>query len=80
MFYVAPERKLMAVSVNAGAGFHAAPKHLFDLPAIGRGNDFFTFDYIVDRNGQQFLVRTPAEASKPVPITVMTNWRSLAKK
>ena len=80
LFYVAPENKLMAVSVNAGAGFHhAAPKHLFDLPAIRRG-DFFSFDYIVDRSGQRFLVRAPAEASKPVPITVMMNWRALAKK
>ena len=79
LYYIAPDNKLMAVSVNAGTGFeHSAPTRLFDLQvstttALG-------FDYIPDRDGQRFIIRISAKGSKSTAVTVMTNWLALAKK
>jgi serine/threonine protein kinase len=80
LFYMTPEGKLMVVAINTNAGFeHAAPTPLFDLFQV-TNNAAIGFDYAVDGNGQRFLVRTPTKASKPNPVTVITNWLGVAKK
>ncbi len=73
IFYLAPDRRLMAVEVKTGANLEAGvAKPLFDsrfpgTPEFGR-------NYGVASNGQRFLLRVPAEESAPAPITVVVNW------
>jgi Tol biopolymer transport system component len=80
LFYVAADGKLMSVAVNGGAaGFeHAAPVPLFDLQISDVNSN--GYDYLADRDGQRFLVRTPAKGAQTSPVTVVTNWLSLARK
>ena len=77
LFYLAPDRKLMAVDVKAGGApsgtFQAGvPQPLFDTrfpgaPELGR-------NYAPAANGQRFLLSILAEESAPPPITVVVNW------
>lgn len=81
LFYIAPDRKLMAVAVAAGARFEAGvPRPLFEtriLPYIATSGRF----YDVSVDGRRFLINSePADtASAVAPITVVTNWRAGAK-
>ena len=80
LFYLALDGKLMAVSLNVGAGLeHAAPSPLFELSQINE-SAAIGFDYIADADGQRFLVRTPGKAPKSNPVTVTTNWLAQARK
>jgi eukaryotic-like serine/threonine-protein kinase len=77
LFYLAPDRKLMAVTVKTGATFEAdAPRTLFqtelDVTALRQS-------YAVSADGQRFLLNTSAEAGSP-PLTVVLNWPALLKK
>jgi len=77
LFYVAPDRKLMAVTVRTGATFDAdAPRALFqtalDVTALRQ-------DYSVSGDGQRFLLNTPLDVGSP-PMTVVLNWPALLKK
>jgi tRNA A-37 threonylcarbamoyl transferase component Bud32 len=77
LFYVAPDNKLMAVSLKLGADSvqPSAPRELFDLPTADTGFS----PYEVAPDGQRFLVRaTPQQASRP--LTVIVNWPALLKK
>src|SRR5262249_39833575 len=59
LFYIGLDGKLMAVAVKTEGGFeHSAPTRLFDVQLIDAGD---AFDYVVDDDGQRFLVRTPAK-------------------
>jgi eukaryotic-like serine/threonine-protein kinase len=79
LFYVAPDGKLMAVPVKINSGFeHAAPMPVLDLQVTDASAA--SFDYLIDGNGERFLIRTPAKTSKSTPVTVMTNWLAAAKK
>jgi serine/threonine protein kinase/Tol biopolymer transport system component len=74
LYFVAPDRKLMAASVTAGATFTAeTPVPLFTvtLPPGGAAN---RQQYAVSRDGR-FLITQPAEASSTTPITVILNWK-----
>jgi len=83
LFYVAPDRKLMAVEVNgAGAAFTAGiPKVLFELNVIsafpGGGS---VMHYAGTRDGQRFIVNTVVGDSAQVPITVVLNWTAGLKR
>ena len=74
LFYVAPDRKLMAVEVKANSGSFQAgvPKPLFDTrtdPSIGsRGG------YDVSPDGRRFLISAPGEQPSASPIHVVVNW------
>jgi Tol biopolymer transport system component/tRNA A-37 threonylcarbamoyl transferase component Bud32 len=80
LFYLAPDRKLMAVEVNgAGATFVAGvPKPLFEahVSAIFPGIPC----YAVTSDGQRFLVNTLVGESAPAPLTVVMNWTADLKK
>ena len=67
LFYVAPDRKLMAVSVTPrlAALETGAPRALFTLST--------TSSYEPSPDGQRFLVT--AVVSEPSPITVIMNWK-----
>ena len=76
LFYVAGDRRLMAVAVKAqeqkGRFVLAAdlPKALFDT-----GTKFSTRrPYAASPDGQRFLVVTQAAGKEPEPISVVVNW------
>ncbi len=77
VFYIAPDKTLVAVDVRTGPGFESGePKSLFRTqirsPDVG-------FQYDVSADGQRFLVNTivPEEQSA---ITVVQNWTVGLKK
>jgi len=77
LFYLAPDRKLMAVTVKPGATFDAdVPRALFqtELPVYALRQS-----YAVSADGQRFLLNTSPEGGSP-PLTVVLNWPALLKK
>lgn len=78
LFYVAPDRTLMSVDVNAGANFETtAPKPLFATQLSGYSAPN---RYVVAADGQRFLVNSPAGEVSQTPITVVLNWTSRLKR
>jgi eukaryotic-like serine/threonine-protein kinase len=77
LYYLAPDGKLMAVTVKTGATFEAdAPRTLFQTELnVGALRQ----SYAVSADGQRFLLNTSLEASSP-PMTVVLNWPALLKK
>jgi Tol biopolymer transport system component len=71
IFYVAPDRKLVAAAVNGrGASFEVgAVKPLFETRIPGP-----RYEYAVTADGQRFLINTESEQAGATPITVVTNW------
>jgi eukaryotic-like serine/threonine-protein kinase len=77
LFYVSPDRKLMAVRVKSGATFEAeSSRALFEttLPAMA-----IRQTYAVSADGQRFLLNAPLETESP-PMTVVLNWTGLLKR
>jgi Tol biopolymer transport system component len=78
LFYIAPDRTLIAVDVNAGATFETgAPKPLFgtQVNAYNAPNR-----YVVAPDGQRFLINSAAGEVNQTPITVVLNWTSGLKR
>jgi len=77
LFYLAPDRRLMAVSVDPGPSrFDAGrPQPLFEIPVGAVRNH-----YVVTADGQRFLLATIAEESFSPAITVVVNWTEALKK
>jgi serine/threonine protein kinase/Tol biopolymer transport system component len=76
LYYVSPDRKLMAVEVKPGGSFEAtAPRALFDLVPV-RASGGFT----VTAAGDRFLFVTEPEQTASQQFTVVTNWTAEAKK
>jgi dipeptidyl aminopeptidase/acylaminoacyl peptidase len=76
LFYLAADRKLMAVSVKTGGAFEAnVPQVLF-----GTALSFAELKqtYSVSPDGQRFLLHTPASDS-PTSLTVTLNWQEELK-
>jgi Tol biopolymer transport system component len=76
LYYLAPDRKMMAVSVKLGSTFEpgvAVP--LFDTKAVG----FFPYDVSADG---RFLVNTVSDvaASTSTPVTIVLNWQAGLKR
>ena len=78
MFFISPENKLIAVSVNVnGKNFEAgSPNPLFEVRVTLGG----AASYAVTRDGQRFLMNAPAEQSASLPAVVVQNWTGLLKK
>jgi Tol biopolymer transport system component len=73
LFYVASDKKLMAVDVKLGATFEAdAPKTLFETRVLVLTS--FRNHYAVTADGQRFLVVTTLEETGITPISVVVNW------
>jgi len=72
LYYVSPDRRLMAVGLKLGADLvaPATPRQLFNLP----GGSF----YAVAPDGKRFLVSMPAGGSQPLEVIV--NWPALLKQ
>jgi len=76
LYYLGPDRKLMAVPVKIGSTFEpgvAAP--LFQT----RVTSFFPYDVAADG---RFLINTPSDAPllAASPVTMVLNWQSTIKK
>jgi Tol biopolymer transport system component len=75
LFYISPDRKVIAVQVKAGSTFEAgAAKPLFDTH-IKEVLD----NYAVSGDGQRFLINDLTETSVS-PITVVLNWTADLKR
>jgi serine/threonine protein kinase len=76
VFYIAPDRKLMAVDVKLGASTFEAgvPKVLFQTHVISYPNPRNLYD--VSSDGQRFLIITPLEEATTTPVTVVANWNA----
>lgn len=78
IFYLAPDNKLMAASVNSkGANFEvSAVKPLFTTRIATQGS----YKYDVSPDGQKFLVDAAPEQAMSSPITIVLNWTAGLKK
>ena len=78
LFYVALDRKLMAVTAKSGNTFEAeAPRALFQTAL--ENVTHLRQTYAVAADGQRFLLNTPVETASP-PMTIVLNWPALLKK
>jgi Tol biopolymer transport system component len=78
MYYLAEDRKLMAVSVGPGPTF-GVPEPLFQT-RVPAGVNAFRTHYVPIGDGQRFLINTLTSDPAPVPITVVLNWTAATKK
>jgi WD40 repeat protein len=78
IYYLAPDNKLMAASVNGrGSSFEVGVvKPLFDIRAVPVQR--YPFD--VSADGQRFLINTLPEQASSAPITVVLNWTAGLQK
>ena len=78
LFYVAADRKLMAVDLKLSPAFEAsAPKTLFQTQVVRHEAPN---RYVVTGDGQRFLVNSPVGEVSQTPITVVLNWAAQVKK
>ena len=80
LYFIAPDRKLMAVPVAVlGSAFEAGkPVALFATRILGGGGQFKP-QYAVSRDGR-FLINQVVEESTAAPITLILNWHPEQKK
>jgi len=82
LFYLAPDRRLMAVPVRSGSSFQfGVPVPLFKTKTVGGAsyNSGYSAQYDVTPDGQRFLLNTEADATA-TPLTVVLNWTAALKK
>ena len=78
LFFIAPDRKLMAVDIKLGSTFGMGTPHaLFQTQVSG----FMSPNrYDVSADGQRFLINSVAQENSPTPITVIVNWAATLKR
>ena len=80
LFYLAPDKKLMAAAVAAGPTFQATvPRALFET-RVPYTVSPFRRNYSVTADGQRFLVNTVVEGASSSPINIVVNWAAALKK
>jgi len=79
LFYIAPDRKLMALSADTAGGVFkpGLPRPLFTTFVTSAHHAFRQYD--VTHDGQKFIVNTALEESQE-PITFYANWEAELKK
>ncbi len=80
LYYLSPDRKLMAVEVVANPAFHAGvPKELFQAspPSVDVSG---LRNWDVTSDGNRFLFATPAAEASQASFTVVQNWQAGLKK
>jgi len=81
LFYIAADRKLMAVDIKAGAQTfdRGTPQALFE--SRSSASDTGAFGYAVTSGGKRFLMPVAAGAQgETPPLTVLVNWLAWVKK
>ena len=77
IFYIAPNRMLMAADVKAALDFSAGvPRQLLDTRARYTGN----VSYDASADGQRFLINSVVVEKAAPPLTVVLNWSAGLKK
>ena len=76
LFYVAPDRKLMAVPVawTAGAPSFSVPVALFQTTLVPEAGLGASAHYDVSGDGQRFILASPLANTSNEPITLLVNW------
>jgi len=76
LYYIAPDRKLMAVSITRGSsGLRgSSPRPLFETPMVSTQSTSSRPQYAVLANGERFLFNALVSDPNPQGITVMLNW------
>jgi Tol biopolymer transport system component len=81
LFFLAPDRNIMAVPVKSGATFEAgAPKPLFRTSSPAAGPSELRVSYAVSNDGQGFLAASRVGDENAPRITVVLNWQTGLKK
>jgi Tol biopolymer transport system component len=75
IFYIAPDKKLMAVSFNAETGRAGIPRQLFQTSIIATSLSGFQYDVAPDG---RFLINSLP--SGPCPLTLLTGWTAALKQ
>jgi hypothetical protein len=77
LYYLAPDRKLMAVEVRVENGSlrTSSPIALFEGPATAQ--DGARSQFVPNADGSRFLFNARVEDRTPVGLTVLSNWPSL---
>jgi Tol biopolymer transport system component len=81
LFYLAPDRSLMAVPIRTGVTVDAGqPIRLFEtlMSSVTTGG-YTRNQYVVGAKGEKFLVNQTT-GSFPAPITVLVNWNARLRK
>jgi serine/threonine protein kinase len=75
LFYLAPDTRLMAVTVNLGTKVQIGSTATLFKTHTGRTRNFgFDMNYTVTRDGQRFLISTVPEGSSAASTTIVLNW------
>jgi Tol biopolymer transport system component len=81
LYYLAPDRALMAVSVALDPTFRAGPPQRLFMTRVPDLNQNGRREYAPSPDGSRFLALTVTDPEWPPPITVVTQWtRALLKK
>jgi Tol biopolymer transport system component len=81
LFYLALDRRLMAVPITTGAGVElGAPRPLFQTRVFGFNLISVSSPYSVATDGRRFLINSLPEEVEEAPITVWVNWQAGLKK
>ncbi len=81
LFYLAPDGKMMAASINGGAKFDAGqPAALFQTHAREVSATSEQVSYDVSKDGQRFIIITQVKNADIQPMTVILNWDADLKK
>ena len=82
IFYVGPDRRLMAAEVNSKGDTIAVGqvRPLGAPPVRAASGAFLGYQYDVSPDGQRFLVVAPPEQNTVPPLTLIQNWTAGLKK
>jgi Tol biopolymer transport system component len=82
IFYIAPDRTLMAVQVSTDGDAlePSAPVPLFPTRISGLLGIGLRFNYAVSPDGERFLIATDVGEATDAPIIVVLNWTALLEK
>lgn len=79
LFYMAADRRLMAVPVTTGAAFQPGPPAVLFETHLLDSDPYLQPQYDVTRDGQRFLLNVATQTTA-VPVTVVLNWPSAIRK
>jgi Tol biopolymer transport system component len=77
LYYLAADKRLMAVDIVAGATLQAGtPRALFLTSLSGTPVPLVRHEYDVSADGQRFLMNVPIEPDVPPVMTLIVNWQA----
>lgn len=83
LYYMAPDRKLMAVDIPATTTTFVSrtPHPLFESRSVVQPTNPSNYGYAPNPDGKRFLILTrPGPSGDSPPLTVVVNWLAAAKK